>query len=86
MVGTVLSTSPMWSLYKMVVFPAASRPSMTTFTGEKKKKYWSGSECGFVSKQVGLEWSFGKKKKKKQGVLGGPRFVVGREGGPHASP
>lgn len=37
MVGTVLSTSPMWSLYKMVVFPAASRPSMTTFTGEQKK-------------------------------------------------
>lgn len=29
MVGTVLSTSPMCSLYKMVVLPAASRPSMT---------------------------------------------------------
>lgn len=43
------------------------------------------SECGFVSKQVGLEWSFGKKKK-KQGIVGGPRLVVGREGGPHASP
>ena len=30
MVGTVLSTSPMCSLYKMVVLPAASRPSITT--------------------------------------------------------
>ena len=29
-VGTVLSTSPMCSLYKMVVFPAASSPSITT--------------------------------------------------------
>lgn len=30
MVGTVLRISPMCSLYRMVVFPAASRPSMTT--------------------------------------------------------
>ena len=29
-VGTVLSTSPMCSLYRMVVFPAASSPSITT--------------------------------------------------------
>lgn len=30
MVGTVLSTSPMCSLYRIVVLPAASRPNMTT--------------------------------------------------------
>ena len=30
MVGTVLKISPMCSLYKMVVLPAASNPSMTT--------------------------------------------------------
>lgn len=29
-VGTVVSTSPMCSLYRMVVLPAASSPSMTT--------------------------------------------------------
>jgi hypothetical protein len=29
-VGTVLSTSPMCSLYRIVVFPAASSPSITT--------------------------------------------------------
>lgn len=32
MVGTVLKISPMCSLYRMVVFPAASRPSITTCT------------------------------------------------------
>jgi len=31
-VGTVLSTSPICSLYKIVVLPAASRPNMTTCT------------------------------------------------------
>jgi hypothetical protein len=30
-VGTVDRISPMWSLYRMVVLPAASRPSMTTW-------------------------------------------------------
>ena len=30
MVGTVLKISPMCSLYSIVVFPAASSPSMTT--------------------------------------------------------
>lgn len=30
MVGTVVRTSPMCSLYRMVVLPAASNPSMTT--------------------------------------------------------
>ena len=30
MVGTVLKISPMCNLYKMVVLPAASNPSMTT--------------------------------------------------------
>ena len=28
--GTVLSTSPMCSLYKIVVLPAASKPNITT--------------------------------------------------------
>ena len=31
-VGTVLSTSPICNLYKIVVLPAASRPNMTTCT------------------------------------------------------
>jgi len=31
-VGTVLSTSPICSLYKIVVLPAASSPNMTTCT------------------------------------------------------
>jgi len=30
-VGTVDRTSPMWSLYSIVVLPAASRPSITTW-------------------------------------------------------
>lgn len=37
-VGTVDKTSPMWSLQRMVVLPAASRPSMTTYGSQKKKE------------------------------------------------
>lgn len=32
MVGMVDTTSPIWSLYKMVVLPALSRPSMSILT------------------------------------------------------
>jgi len=43
-VGTVDRISPMCSLYRMVVLPAASRPSMTTWKERRERE--TGSEKG----------------------------------------
>lgn len=45
-VGTVLSTSPICNLYRIVVLPAASRPNMTTCTSPKQCDMWFSQVVG----------------------------------------
>jgi hypothetical protein len=40
----------MCSLYRMVVLPAASRPSMTTWRGERGRRHGGPSACAFVTR------------------------------------
>ena len=66
MVGMVVTISPSFNLYKIVVFPAASRPTAKNFTSNSKSKfsmmsstYPSKSASVFCQKvyQTNLKWS-----------------------------
>ena len=68
----------------MVVFPAASRPSMTTFTGEQKK-WWSGVSAASSANRLDSNGVSGRRRKNK-GSWGVRAWLSGGKAAPMPPP